>query len=286
MWTATRNVLVQLICNGNPALGATTVTYDQTPVEALGKNVTGSITFKDDGTTNLDWTATSSATWLKLNVAAGTTTPTSTATLKESGYLRRDPMFGIEIIDAALLPAMLVALVAGVLSFLSPCVLPIVPPYLAYMGGISMGEMRGGSAARRRVILPALVLRAGAVDDLPASGFHRLGLRDFRACKIRRFWPASGLVVIIFGLHFLGVFRIADSGSRDADGCGRPGRFGAGGLCAGPGLRLRLDPLHRPATGRDPEPCGAGRQHAAGHAAAGGLCARAGAALPYCSDFH
>ncbi len=77
MWTATRNVLVQLICNGNPALGATTVTYDQTPVEALGKNVTGSITFKDDGTTNLDWTATSSATWLKLNVAAGTTTPTS-----------------------------------------------------------------------------------------------------------------------------------------------------------------------------------------------------------------
>ena len=44
-------------------------------------------------------------------------------------------MFGIEIIDAALLPAMLVALVAGILSFLSPCVLPIVPPYLAYMAG-------------------------------------------------------------------------------------------------------------------------------------------------------
>ena len=49
-------------------------------------------------------------------------------------------MFGIDIIDAALLPAMLVALVAGVLSFLSPCVLPIVPPYLAYMGGISDGR--------------------------------------------------------------------------------------------------------------------------------------------------
>ena len=60
-------------------------------------------------------------------------------------------MFGIEIIDAALLPAMLVALVAGVLSFLSPCVLPIVPPYLAYMGGISMGEMTAQGAARRRL---------------------------------------------------------------------------------------------------------------------------------------
>ena len=37
-------------------------------------------------------------------------------------------MFGIEIIDASLIPAMIVALVAGLLSFLSPCVLPIVPP--------------------------------------------------------------------------------------------------------------------------------------------------------------
>ena len=69
-------------------------------------------------------------------------------------------MFGIEIIDAALLPAMLVALVAGVLSFLSPCVLPIVPPYLAYMGGISVGEMKEGGE-RRRVILPALFFVLG-----------------------------------------------------------------------------------------------------------------------------
>ena len=51
-------------------------------------------------------------------------------------------MIGIDIFDLTLLPAMTVALLAGVLSFLSPCVLPIVPPYLAYMGGISMTEMR------------------------------------------------------------------------------------------------------------------------------------------------
>ena len=47
-------------------------------------------------------------------------------------------MFGIDLFDASLLPAMLVAFAAGILSFLSPCVLPIVPPYLAYMGGITM----------------------------------------------------------------------------------------------------------------------------------------------------
>ncbi len=56
-------------------------------------------------------------------------------------------MFGIELIDASLLPAMLVALVAGLLSFLSPCVLPIVPPYLAYMSGVSMNDLSSGAGS-------------------------------------------------------------------------------------------------------------------------------------------
>ena len=56
-------------------------------------------------------------------------------------------MFGIEIVDASLLPAMIVALAAGFISFLSPCVLPIVPPYLAYMSGVSVSEIEGGSAS-------------------------------------------------------------------------------------------------------------------------------------------
>ena len=60
-------------------------------------------------------------------------------------------MFGLDIIDASLLPAILIAALAGVLSFLSPCVLPIVPPYLAYVGGISMTEMGAQGGARRRV---------------------------------------------------------------------------------------------------------------------------------------
>ncbi len=58
-------------------------------------------------------------------------------------------MFGIDLIDAGLLPAMVVALVAGVLSFLSPCVLPIVPPYLAYMGGISIASAAGPRPRQR-----------------------------------------------------------------------------------------------------------------------------------------
>jgi len=56
------------------------------------------------------------------------------------------------IFDATLIPAIMIALAAGLLSFLSPCVLPIVPPYLAYMGGVSMGEMEEERTARRGVL--------------------------------------------------------------------------------------------------------------------------------------
>jgi cytochrome c-type biogenesis protein len=117
-------------------------------------------------------------------------------------------MFGIEIIDAALLPAMLVALVAGVLSFLSPCVLPIVPPYLAYMGGISMGEMTGQGAARKRVILPAVFFVLGLSTIFLLLGFTASAFGSFVLENQVLLARISGLVIIIFGLHFLGVFRI------------------------------------------------------------------------------
>lgn len=118
-------------------------------------------------------------------------------------------MAGFELLDASLLPAMLIALAAGILSFLSPCVLPIVPPYLAYMGGISMGDMRAdGSAARRRVLLPASFFVLGL-----STVFLFLG---FTASLVGRMFlenqvllsRISGAVVIVFGLHFLGLFRI------------------------------------------------------------------------------
>ncbi|MFN3722226.1 MAG: cytochrome c biogenesis CcdA family protein [Paracoccaceae bacterium] len=117
-------------------------------------------------------------------------------------------MFGIDLIDAALLPAMLIALAAGVLSFLSPCVLPIVPPYLAYMGGISMGDMRDNAIARRRVIIPALFFVMGLSTVFLLLGFTASIFGAFFLQNQVLFSRISGVVVIIFGLHFLGVFRI------------------------------------------------------------------------------
>lgn len=138
-------------------------------------------------------------------------------------------MFGFDLIDATLGPAMLIALVAGMLSFLSPCVLPIVPPYLAYMGGISMGEMRdGGSAARRRVILPATFFVMGLSTVFLFLGFTASVFGSFFLQNQVLFSRIAGAMVIVFGLHFLGVFRIGildremrmDAGDRGGSALG------------------------------------------------------------------
>ncbi len=117
-------------------------------------------------------------------------------------------MFGIDIIDAGLLPAMFVALLGGVISFLSPCVLPIVPPYLAYMSGVQVGEMSEDGAARRKTIISALFFVMGLSTVFLFLGFTASAFGAFFLQNQVLFGQISGFVVIIFGLHFLGVFRI------------------------------------------------------------------------------
>ncbi|RYH09835.1 cytochrome c biogenesis CcdA family protein [Tropicimonas sp. IMCC6043] len=116
-------------------------------------------------------------------------------------------MFGLDIIDAALLPAMTIALVAGLISFLSPCVLPIVPPYLAYMGGVSMSDMSGGGG-RRRVVLTALFFVMGLSTVFLFLGFTASAFGAFFLQNQQVFNTLAGLLVMVFGLHFLGIFRI------------------------------------------------------------------------------
>lgn len=116
------------------------------------------------------------------------------------------PMFGIDVIDASLLPAMLIALVAGVISFLSPCVLPIVPPYLAYMAGTSMEDVESGK--NRKVIIAALFFVMGLstifmLMGIAASTLGRAILQYQGAMTI-----TGGIIVMFFGLHFLDIIRI------------------------------------------------------------------------------
>lgn len=113
-----------------------------------------------------------------------------------------------QILDASLLPAMVIAALAGLLSFLSPCVLPIVPPYLAYMGGVSVSDMEDEAASRRRVLLAAafFVLGLSTVFLLLGFAFSALG-RMFLQVQ-DWFTIVAGIVVMIFGAHFIGIYRI------------------------------------------------------------------------------
>ena len=117
-------------------------------------------------------------------------------------------MFNVSIMDAGFALSALIALVAGVLSFLSPCVLPIVPPYLAYMGGITMGELTGQGGTRRSAVIPALFFVLGLstvflLMGFAASSFGRLFLQ-YQVLMGR----VSGAVIILLGLHFLHVLRL------------------------------------------------------------------------------
>ena len=137
-------------------------------------------------------------------------------------------MFGIEILDASLLPAATVALIAGLLSFLSPCVLPIVPPYLAYMGGISMAEMSQAAAARRRAVMSALFFVLGLSTVFLLLGFTASAFGTFFLRNQDWFVIVAGLIVMVFGAHFLGIYRIAaidrevrmDAGNRGGSALG------------------------------------------------------------------
>ena len=105
------------------------------------------------------------------------------------------------------------ALFAGLLSFLSPCVLPLVPPYLCYLAGTTVEELteEGGNrgAAQRDVMLAALMFVAGFT-----TVFVLLGATASLLGQVLRqyLWVlswAAGLAIIAMGLHFLGLFRLA-----------------------------------------------------------------------------
>ncbi len=117
-------------------------------------------------------------------------------------------MLGIDIIDAGLMPAMAVALAAGIISFLSPCVLPIVPPYLAYMSGVSVTDLSTGRAARNKALVPALFFVLGLSTVFLFLGFtaSAIGMVFLQYQSV--FNTVAGILVMVFGAHFLGIYRI------------------------------------------------------------------------------
>ncbi|MEC7792720.1 MAG: cytochrome c biogenesis protein CcdA [Pseudomonadota bacterium] len=116
-------------------------------------------------------------------------------------------MFGIDIIDAGLLPAMIVALLAGGISFLSPCVLPIVPPYIAYMSGVTLNDL-GQGARRGKAMGTAFMFVLGLSTVFLLLGFAASYVGTLFLQYQGYFNTGAGILVMIFGAHFLGIYRI------------------------------------------------------------------------------
>jgi len=103
------------------------------------------------------------------------------------------------------------AALAGLLSFISPCILPIVPPYLCFLAGMSLEELTEGAAAdgvRRRAVLSALAFALGFATVFVALGASAslVGQALSRHFDTMRY--VAGGVILVLGLHFLGVVRI------------------------------------------------------------------------------
>ncbi|MYZ49770.1 cytochrome c biogenesis CcdA family protein [Propylenella binzhouense] len=104
------------------------------------------------------------------------------------------------------------ALTAGLLSFVSPCVLPIVPPYLAFLAGVSLDELSdetGRGETGRRVLLSAIAFVLGFSTVFVALGATASVIGQTIARHLDVLAIVAGVLIIVMGLHFLGVFRIA-----------------------------------------------------------------------------
>ena len=103
------------------------------------------------------------------------------------------------------------ALGAGALSFLSPCVLPLVLPYLAFISGVALHEENIGeqqAQVLRRVVPAALVFVLGFSTVFIAMGATASAMSGVIIEHIDVLGPIAGVIIIILGLHFLGAFRI------------------------------------------------------------------------------
>ncbi len=105
----------------------------------------------------------------------------------------------------------LAAFAAGVVSFLSPCVLPLVPPYLSFLAGASLEELTENSAdsiVRRRVIVSAIIFVLGFSTVFIILGATASFVGELLRSYLDPLAKVAGVIIIIMGLHFLGVFKL------------------------------------------------------------------------------
>ncbi len=101
---------------------------------------------------------------------------------------------------------------AGLLSFFTPCILPMVPFYLCYMAGISMSELRGDGAiapgAQRRLVISAVMFALGVSTIFVLLGMGATAIGQAFGQWLEPLSYVAAAILFLFGLHFLGVVKI------------------------------------------------------------------------------
>jgi len=101
------------------------------------------------------------------------------------------------------------ALLAGLLSFLSPCVLPLVPAYLSYISGISVDALKTEQPdVRRRAMAQALWFVLGFSLVFVALGASATLIGQWMLGNLQVLGKIAGVIIVIFGLHYTGLIRI------------------------------------------------------------------------------
>ena len=103
------------------------------------------------------------------------------------------------------------AFLGGLISFVSPCVLPLVPPYLCFIGGVSLDEITKPDAApggQRRVFTAAIAFVLGFSTVFVALGATASLIGQTLATYSDKLAIAGGVLIVLMGLHFTGIFRL------------------------------------------------------------------------------
>ncbi|MGZ8388188.1 MAG: cytochrome c biogenesis CcdA family protein, partial [Rhodoplanes sp.] len=104
------------------------------------------------------------------------------------------------------------ALFAGLVSFLSPCVLPLVPPYLVYLAGTSLERFADAEPeplVRRETVIAAFLFVCGFSTVFVALGASASAIGALLRSYSHELSMIAGIAIIVMGLHFMGLTRVS-----------------------------------------------------------------------------
>jgi cytochrome c-type biogenesis protein len=104
--------------------------------------------------------------------------------------------------------SIITALLAGVLSFVSPCVLPLIPAYISYISGVSLQDMQSGEVSSKKIIINSIAFVLGFSTVFILLGASASLIGKVLARHMNTFKLIAGIIIIIFGLHTAGIIRI------------------------------------------------------------------------------